>query len=283
MAEIEERAVEAANAQWRESTKKDEDVLDSFPVSVMETGTSAIAGQCFFPASLASLTPEEFQAREVVRRLGGALASGARLVGWHSWMAGDTAQFAGHGLREDTQAEDAPAFLAEQRLSWFAFQRLASLLGHTESGGMVLPSVTNRADLRGFLISPRRHPFVVFRYEGSFLAPGLPGHQYRLAWLALRDPAMLEVVPGLHLFAEETSAGAGKICQVPILDPFVSPIHAAPTTGLPLRETTYPTSTALRLPSWVEFLADPTDPPVLLLSDVEINWKVESGFTPTPP
>jgi hypothetical protein len=33
----------------------------------------------------------------------------------------------------------------------------------------------------------------------------------------------------------------------------------------------------------VEFLADPTDPPVLLLSDVEINWKVESGFTPTPP
>jgi hypothetical protein len=152
VAEIERTIVEEANARWQMTTgRTDETVLSSYSVSVMETGTSAIQTSLFVPTGLSGLpvtgsgdpaSPREvFQAWEVVRRLGGALASGARMVGWHSWMSRSTAANAGFGLREDGQSEDQAATEATQRASWFVFQRLTSLLSGALFGRMVIPEV----------------------------------------------------------------------------------------------------------------------------------------------
>ncbi|MDP2622367.1 MAG: hypothetical protein Q8Q29_01045, partial [Actinomycetota bacterium] len=72
--------------------------LGGAPVTVFETGVSLDD-----PTPATSVVPEVFQSDEVWRRLGGVLASPARVAGWHSFMSWDTENFAAMGLREDDQ------------------------------------------------------------------------------------------------------------------------------------------------------------------------------------
>lgn len=111
-------------------------------ISVCENGAAAnlanipYANTFFYmdPAGT-STSPEQFQAREVWRRLAVA-ATGGRYVAWHTHMSyrtgipDDTTGFSYMGLREDDLGANpsiTTASLVTQRLSWWAYQRFASL------------------------------------------------------------------------------------------------------------------------------------------------------------
>jgi len=108
----------------------------TFPISVMETGTSASARNTAvqFPVFVGrEIDHETFQEHEVWRRLGGALASSADVAGWHAWLSGSEPNviWYGFGLRGDTAVPADPytdALNARPRQSWGAFQRLADYL-----------------------------------------------------------------------------------------------------------------------------------------------------------
>ena len=92
-------------------------------VTVGEIGSSA--GEYVSPISNptevfnpTSLSYTEFQACEVWRRLGGALASNAESAGWHAWMAGNEGQFWMSGVRRDDHGSDASPETSKQRDSW---------------------------------------------------------------------------------------------------------------------------------------------------------------------
>jgi hypothetical protein len=224
---------------------------------------------------------EAFQAWEVVRRLGGALASGARMVGWHSWMSRSTATSVGFGLREDGQPEDHPAAEATQRVAWFVFQRIATLLSGAMFGRMEIPAVSTRAGLEVFLASDDAHAIVVFHYLGSFTAPAWlattgSSPTFSHAWIALRDPSFVgpQVSTLWASWSEPTSKGTAV--RFPLLFASLSP---AVSGALPLRLPSYAPGTEVALSSPVEFALRLSDGPVFLLSDEEIDWWVESLAT----
>jgi hypothetical protein len=279
VAEIEQWIVSAINAAWH-ATDPSTDVLSSFPVTVLETGMPATDGSdspghiAYVPMGFGR---EEFQAFEVFRRLGGALASGARMIGWHSWMANSTGAFAGHGLRDDTGDDTALPEDATQRRSWFAYRRFTSLLSGMVRGSMVLPEVADRRDLEAFLALVDVHPFVVFRYVGTFSAPPLaptggPVTGLRYAWLVLRDPsAQPRGVP--HLFG--TWRGPRWTGRAFIVELGCAVLGGATPPGhLPSQAAVYGPSTEVVLCSPVEFLPADESGPVLLLSTEEILWAV---------
>lgn len=79
-------------------------------------------------------------------RLSVALAGGADIVGWHTFMsdngligAGEESQFAAMGLRRDQHDRDVAPSAAQQRVSWFAYQRMTRLLGSVVSTTILLP------------------------------------------------------------------------------------------------------------------------------------------------
>jgi hypothetical protein len=245
----------------------------------METGCSATQG--FVPAGL---DREVFQAFEVCRRLGGALASGATLAGWHSWMSGDTGAFAGHGLRVDTGSEDAPAEDATQRLGWFLFQRLASILADQArgsfavEGAMVLPEVADRAELVSFLRSEDAHAYVVFRYRGSFTAPNpaapspLTKSSFSYAWLVLRDSSFIPTRSSTLSCSWTDPSTGGTAILVPLV-PYATS-GSATEAGLPVEVADFDPSTEIEIASPLALALDPSAGPVLLLSDAEISWAV---------
>jgi hypothetical protein len=219
---------------------------------------------------------ELFQAFEVCRRLGGGLASGARYVGWHSWMAGLGTPFEGHGLREDRNDESAEAWLAIQRPSWFVYRRLATALAGTVAGQMVLPDVADRAELEEFLADHEVHHFVVFRYVGTFggeAAAPMDDTVFRYAWLVFRDPTVQQNREW-RLFARwMTPSRGGTAIRV-----FFLPASVVPDSthdGLPLCEDAYPASTEVTLTaSYTEITFDVWGTPILLFSDEEIEWRL---------
>lgn len=80
-------------------------------------------------------TLDRFQAREVWRRLAGAMAAGAAYTGWNSMIATPDGFFDRCGLREDS-GDDRTALSvdAHKRLSWWAFRRVRELLLPTKPG-----------------------------------------------------------------------------------------------------------------------------------------------------
>jgi hypothetical protein len=281
LARIEETLLAAVDAAWTEATRRTETVLGSFPVSVMESGTPATT-ESDSPGHIVFVPPgmglEEFQAFEVFRRLGGALASGAHILGWHSWMANNSGAFAGHGLRDDTGDEMTPPEEEPQRPSWFAYRRFTSLLSCTARGSMVLPKVADRDALVSFLASGDVHPFVVFRYEGTFSAPplgttGRPVTGLRYAWLVLRDPSV--PTPGvLRLLATwRDPAWTGRALNVELDYRQIAPGATLPGQ-FPVQEAVYGPSTEADLCSPMEFLSGRESGPVLLFSTEEILWAV---------
>jgi hypothetical protein len=132
-------------------------VLDSWglsltTISVFENGTSALQSanedvEIFVPESAEAVTggtasaQEVYQAYEVWRRLCGAAAGGASILGWHSLQSSrnDEGLFFGHGLRKDSS--DTVAKTAEPRLSYFMYQVFASMFRSYSACTMVLPEV----------------------------------------------------------------------------------------------------------------------------------------------
>lgn len=118
-------------------------------VTVFETGTSAltadsVAVDIYVPDDAASAdastsAQEVYQAYEVWRRLCGAAAGGAAVLGWHSYQSSRTksSSYYGHGLRDDSAAK---SIIAYPRLGYFMYQVFAEIFAAYSSCTMVLPS-----------------------------------------------------------------------------------------------------------------------------------------------
>lgn len=176
-----------------------------------------------FPYLVTSPTSNErFQAREVWRRLAAA-ATAARYVGWHTHMsaltnAADTTQlFHFLGLRDDVGwPEDTTPNAVDTRLSWWAYQRLASLVytGDGAARGGLVARFTRRppasadlyrtftADDLGyvgvaihFLIADDDHAYLLFidpsaglATTGQVVVSSLSTHPFDLAyWASIPD------------------------------------------------------------------------------------------------
>ena len=203
-----QETLEGAFDQALDDARQSRSHAPSLEITVYESGWSVLDA---LPPSLAgsSVTGEELQAREVVRRLGGALASEATVAGIHAWMdmsESGGSGFAGTGLRayDPPTASHLLQVPSAQLSAWFVYRRLASLLGgggwHTKygdrvlSGKMLLPDTTSRAEL---VSRQAEHGIgaVVFEYR---LASNPGGHRY--AYLLLVDPGSSESAVDLEFW-----------------------------------------------------------------------------------
>jgi hypothetical protein len=91
----------------------------------------------FYPAGIER---NVFQAHELWRRLGCALAAPTTCVGWHSWMSVDSTGFRFMGLRTDLATDAANADQATPRLVYYAFQRFKRWLGDVKVGRALMRS-----------------------------------------------------------------------------------------------------------------------------------------------
>jgi hypothetical protein len=263
---------EAVDRRILESRQVDEiasSVMDRFEVRVSETGCSADPRgttklpETYFPVR------EDFQAFEVWRRLGGALASRASGGSWHSWMAGNSGTYRGFGLRRDTGPENAPASAATPRKSWFAYQRLTEQLGEVASGGMVFPDSPSRSTLQRDLHSSAApgvvDPLVIFEYR-------LGSGTWPWAYLVLADPLAANTVSPVTMVVPRWVAGyIGTAVRVPI-QPSSTRI-GIPTMGsdeLPVGVASYDSSWSFRLGS--PLFVHTGDMPVLIKSSGRIRW-----------
>jgi len=246
-------------------------VMASFDIRISETGCSALEnGKTYLPLGFSS--PAQFQAFEVWRRLGGALASRASTASWHSWMSDQDVDYAGFGLREDTQQENAAASVAVPRESWFAYQRLAEQLGRVITGQMLLPDTSDRDDMMSRFGSPRvqgdDHPIVVFEYELASV------ELYRWAYLVLFDPPARVIPPlanGIGVFPEWTDRSSGTAIQVPI-EPDGPPEGSDGSTGaLPIYNASYGRDEVFSVGRFTLGIRR-GDMPVLIKSSARISW-----------
>jgi len=244
-------------------------VMDSFEVRVSETGCSAISsGTTKLPKTYFSVR-EDFQAFEVWRRLGGALASRASGGNWHSWMAGGSGAYQGFGLRADDGLESRRASAATPRASWFAYQRLAEQLGDVVSGSMVFPNSGSRSVLQRDLHSSASpgvvDPLVIFEYRiGSGTWPW--------AYLVFADPLAAATVSPVTVAIPGWVPGyIGTAIRVPV-QPSSTQI-AIPVGGsdkLPVGMATYGSNWSFRLGS--PLFVHTGDMPVLVKSSGRIRW-----------
>ncbi|MFH1468284.1 MAG: hypothetical protein ABIO70_28105 [Pseudomonadota bacterium] len=242
-----------------------------FPITVFENGWKQ-GGD--YPASLAASRAEEFQAWEVWRRLGGALAGGAVVAGWHPWMAAASAYY-DMGLRVDDNAGDEPARTAAQRPAWFAYAVLAAVLGdRIRWGRMVLPSVTARHELAALVVrEPEVAGIVVLEYRLTPLLATAGSATW--AYLVLWDPSVpLSVSVSSILVATPVGVGAALSG---IQEYGFSNTVDFQTTGddehLPVDEVT---PVATRLPV-APFSVVPRMEPRLFVSPRRIEWQIGKG------
>ncbi len=160
-------------------------------LDLLQTGTSVLDADDHLPA-WADGDREAFQATEVWRRLGGALACGTTRVGLQAWMSDSgpidlsdapSREYYGMGLRADAAKPMASARWAIQRPSWFAFQRFASILGTVTSGELLHPDFL--PDEVTWEPDEERDLLVIFHYR---LAPDSPGGEQDHAYLIVVDP-----------------------------------------------------------------------------------------------
>lgn len=92
-----------------------------------------ISGYPMLPSKVFRPDGDSFQAREIWRRLGVGLASGASRIGWHTHRTHPKGDSAGCGVRNDSALNVA---LENQRPSWAAFERVFErILGSTARSG----------------------------------------------------------------------------------------------------------------------------------------------------
>ena len=245
--------------------------MADFVITALETGCPAVGNEDnSLPPGFDSHV--HFQAFEVWRRLGGALASSAVAAGWHDWMSPQSGGFAAFGLRADTGAEDSPTEFAFPRDSWFAYQRLASLLGNVtiDGGRMVLPSVADRGELSrtyppsGSRFSPLadRSPAVVFEYQRE-------DSDYPWAYLLFADPWGTLLTEGDAYLIAHARSGAAAV-RVPT-EPDSIVVLPSSAGSLPERSATYSGW-------WSALTGMPIhlrrgDMPVLVLAKGKIEWE----------
>ena len=225
-------------------------LLNAFPISVMENGgLGADTGNAANPFVADDATEEEaadaleqFQAWDVWRRVGGALASEASTVGWHAWMASDTGALAGTGLRVTPDTAGGDPAEAVPRRSYLAFRRLTQLLSKVSTGRMLLPDTESRDDLAARIANfpdDGDVSLVVFEYEGEFQVDDTPTCSY--AYLVFREPSMSEALSEhpagsdcLLVTRHDIYRAAPDVYQVPIEPPAVElEEDAGELAGLP--------------------------------------------------
>ena len=115
--------------------------MTSTAVSVFESGVSSLFETDDYVPPDVSM--EVWQAREVWRRLAGAKAAGAIVAGWNSWhssSADSSSEWYGLGLRQDDTTTNKVVAISYQKLSWFSYSRLTSVLQAVTSTAVVLPT-----------------------------------------------------------------------------------------------------------------------------------------------
>jgi hypothetical protein len=206
---------------------------------------------------------DTFQQWEVLRRLGGVLASQADAAGWHSWWPGG-GTYDGFGRRENLSSLDEHRC---QKAAWFVYQRLARYLGGVRAGRVVVP----RRDFDKSRTLPAPG-LVVFEYElepGSAPGPMLCDHAY----LLFVDPTTGR---GSSLAVRARGAISSSLHEVFMTAPiFTCPEHA---DALPFTEASFASTVRI----WwgplggVEgrtFSVSPTEAPRLILSNTRLSWE----------
>ena len=121
--------------------------LDKLRIFVLDTGSSVNDADEFVPHWMTDR--DRLQAYEVWRRVAGALACGAAISGWRSWMSTDMedprthVEYYGMGLRDDTTVEATKAW---PRSSWFAYRRMVETLSSFPSASLIYPVVSGTAE-----------------------------------------------------------------------------------------------------------------------------------------
>lgn len=269
--EIEELRQAVFNAVATYNTEVDSGDFADFPVSVFESGWGLDTSKNGLPAGTSAMTADElesFQAAEVWRRIGGALAGNADIVSWHSWMSTElspSAQFAMMGLRLDTAGTDSDAFIAVQRPAWFAYSLLSQLLGdRVSSGSMVLPRVGSRAELGTALaMDGNRAGAVVLEFR---LDSGVVGLASQWAYLVLRDPSL---VSAACLVVSSVEARPVVMVRHEI-DYSATFVSSGTATALPV-DTVIPAGSVVPLLGTL-FVA-PTWSPILYVSSGRLAWR----------
>ncbi len=280
------------NAGWLVSEVQElAHVLESAGVSgritVYETGVTALADPPtgHAPYIPAGVDARDFQAADVWRRLLAARAGGAEQVGWHAWMSVG-GNFAGFGLRTDTEPSDQPAKDSTARSAYFAFHRLAWFLSDAEVR-LVLPAgielrssyaLTRPADggISGAGVFSGALVFeAVGATMGTIRGRNLEDHIY--AYIFLADPTDAAAT----LTRTVRSAGGGDPDAVviepfaPIPDDWVLPAPVPDETTLPTYDLwesiTDPVPLAIGTGGTV-MEARPGHPPLLILSRGPLEW-----------
>jgi hypothetical protein len=274
--EIDELRQAVTGAVRTHNIELEEDTLeaafgDAFPVSVFENGWGLDDQPPMGAGPLSPPNQGMFQAAEVWRRIGGAIAGGASIAGWHSWMSKQASSFSKMGLRADAQNQWDPASDATQRISWFAYAILAEILGdRVIGGGMVLPDVTSRTELGYHLKADPDHVgVVVFEYR---LQAG--GRAEQWAYMVLRDPSTAHTGGSVYALGRRHSSAAGVVSiEGHQISYSTSLVITGSTEDLPRVSwnAANPTSHGLPLavaPSWV---------PRLFVSTKRLSWSVGSS------
>ncbi len=255
-----------------------EEDYEDFPVTVFENGYSQE------DPPPAGVSAEEFQAYEVWRRLGGALASPATVAGWHSWMSASSA-FGKMGLREDTHSSTDPASDAVPRPAWYAFACLATLLqNRVISGSMVLPASTSRSDLENMLssVTAGTDPWiVVFEYQlqagsatsnldGAYFGKQSCLDAFRWAYMVLRDHTSTWG-GGLSVLARKADKRASyDVCRLGPVPTIIQATSSGSDYALPERRGTYFPAQVTSFPH----LCTPGYQPWLYLSTARLDWSL---------
>jgi len=266
-------------------------LANEFPVSVLESGTSGFERNpvVVFPSFVpGTIDAETYQAHEVWRRLGGALASDAGIAGWHAWMSGsERTLWQGFGLRDDvTLATGTPFDAASSipRQSWGAYQRVTQLLDGVVTGRVVLPTASSRASLDSQIsvwnalgaAAGASPGFVVMEYQ---LQSGTSGRRTSWAYLVLYDPTLADdsryelwarwtFMSGLAEQVDTTVGVVGESRSVRVLIPGAGMQYTLPSAvfSAATRTVVYPRTS---------FRPRGADDPILILSSERISWALQ--------
>ena len=121
--------------------------LSKLRVFALDTGISVNDADEFVPNWMTDR--DRLQAYEVWRRVAGALACGAAISGWRSWMSTDieddetNVEYYGMGLRNDATVDATNAW---PRSSWFAYRRMVETLSSFPSASLIYPVMSGTAE-----------------------------------------------------------------------------------------------------------------------------------------
>jgi hypothetical protein len=171
--------------------------------------------------------------------------------------------YANFGLRRDDQGDEAKPSTSVPRPSWFAFQRLAELLGDVVLGRMLIPEVADRVEMAALFGSPSTSMdrAVVFEYELG--APNL----FRYAYLVFIDVDVEGVVVSFLAHRWRSRVGRAK-CQTIL--PFMETVSVPGPGRLPVGHASY--YPANHFPVGGQVMVQEGDMALLITATERIQW-----------